>query len=81
MRYILLILYIVYFEDKPVAVSAIFNNNGVASLYFVATLPEDCRRSRGRYTSIVVAARMEYQHIRHNGYCPFIVTIFLIKYI
>jgi len=49
----LLIPYIVYFEDKPVAVSAILNNNGVASLEFVATLPEYRRKGFARAASIV----------------------------
>ena len=48
----LLIPYIVYCEDKPVAVPAIMNNNGVASLEFVATLPEYRRRGFARAASI-----------------------------
>jgi GNAT superfamily N-acetyltransferase len=49
----MLIPYIVYFEDKPVAVSAILNNNDVASLEFVATLPEYRRKGFARVASIV----------------------------
>ena len=49
----LLIPYIVYCEDKPVAVSAILNNNGIASLEFVATLPEYRRKGFARAASIV----------------------------
>jgi len=48
----MLIPYIVYFEDKPVSVSAILNNNGIASLEFVATLPEYRRRGFAREASI-----------------------------
>ncbi|HCA30060.1 MAG: GNAT family N-acetyltransferase [Eubacteriales bacterium] len=49
----LLVTYIAYCEDKPVTVSAILNNNGVASLEFVATLPEYRRRGFARAASIV----------------------------
>ena len=48
-----LIPYIAYDEDKPVAVASILNNNNVASLEFVATLPEYRRRGFARMASAV----------------------------
>ena len=48
----LLIPYIVYCETKPVAISAILNNKGIASLEFVATLPEYRRRGFAREASV-----------------------------
>ena len=48
----LLIPYIVCCEDNPVAISAILNNKGIASLEFVATLPEYRRRGFAKAASI-----------------------------
>lgn len=47
----LLIPYIAYIEDKPVAVASILNNNCVASLEFVATLPDYRRRGLAKALS------------------------------
>jgi ribosomal protein S18 acetylase RimI-like enzyme len=52
----LLFPYIAYKEDKPAAVSAILNNNGIASLEFVATLPEYRRKGLARAASIAAVS-------------------------
>ena len=45
--------YIAYCKDKPIAIAAILNNNGIASLEFVATLPEYRCRGFARAASVI----------------------------